>query len=87
MLSFIRKKNSDEPASEKQPARPAEQKPAAEERPKGGRQVTPGVQMLKEVWHIDTHKKKKEIAPPGIPTDIYCVPKQRQMPPRHGSGT
>lgn len=84
MIPFLRKKSSGGPETpdeaEKNESPPP---PRPEEKPKG-KTTTPGVQMLKEVWHIDTGKRKKEMAPPGVPTDIYCVPKQRQMPPRHG---
>jgi hypothetical protein len=76
MLPFIRKRKSAE--ADKRPAGrddPAEDPPAA---------VPPGVQLLKEVWHIDTRKKKKEMPPPEVPHDIYCVPSKRHVPRRHG---
>ena len=82
MLPFIRKKNNGTEA-EKTPASPA---PVVrtEPPPPSSRTTTPGVQMLKEVWHIETGKKKKEMPPPNVPTDIYAVPKQRQVPRRNG---
>jgi hypothetical protein len=91
MLPFLRKKNSAPPEHAEPAAKPPSPPPAPSspynERPKPTRGTTPGVQMLKEVWHIDTVKKKKEMAPPGVSTDIYSVPKQRQMPPRHTGGS
>ena len=84
----MRKKVSEEAEAEKKPIRPVPPPPPPSrlEEKSSARGTTPGVQMLKEVWHIDTGRKKKEMAPPGISTDIYSVPKQRQMPPRNTGG-
>lgn len=82
MLPFIRKRK-DEPKPEK-PARKAPE-PAPVEDAEAAR-TTPGVRMLKEVWHIDS-RKKKEMPPPDVPTDIYRVPRERTMRPRHGQNT
>lgn len=87
MLPFIRKKNNSDTTEQKKvpekaaPVERFEQQPPVSSR----KQDPPGVQMLKQVWHIGPVKKKKEMAPPGVSSDIYCVPKQRQMPPRHSS--
>ena len=48
----------------------------------GARQTAPGVKMLKDVWRIEDGKKEKEMPPPDVPTDIYCVPKSRPNPRR-----
>ena len=47
----------------------------------------PGVQMLKQVWRIDTAKKRKEMPPPGVPTSIYAIPDHHgEVPPRPPGG-
>lgn len=79
MLPFLRKKTNDKDMK----APPAAEDPPPEVS-KSSKNTTPGVKMLKEVWHIDTEKKKKAMPPPGVPTDIYCIPKQRHMPRRQG---
>ena len=78
MIPFLRKKQENKAP----PAAPKPEEPRAES--KESKLTTPGVKMLKEVWHIDTEKKKKVMPPPGVPTDIYCIPKQRHMPRRQG---
>ena len=79
MIPFLRKKQE----SKKDAAFSSREEPALFES-KSSKLTTPGVKMLKEVWHIDTEKKKKVMPPPGVPTDIYCIPKQRHMPRRQG---
>ncbi len=86
MLPFIRRKNNDAGGGEKPAAKPESQPESFDEK-RPVKRDPPGVQMLKEVWKIGATKKKKEMPPPGVSSDIYCVPKQRQMPPRHGGGT
>lgn len=61
------------------PSVPGEQRdqPAAE--------TTPGVRMLKEVWHIDGDKKPREVVQKGsVSSDIYALsPRTGAIPPRH----
>lgn len=78
MIPFLRKKQE----AKATPPAPSEEPVHTES--KSSKLTTPGVKMLKEVWHIDTEKKKKVMPPPGVPTDIYCIPKQRHMPRRQG---
>ena len=81
MIPFISKKKSNGAENEKTTPEPIAAPPNSDQAT--GRGTTPGVQMLKDVWHIGTNKKKKEMPPPGVSSDIYSVPKQRQMPPRN----
>ena len=82
MLPFIRKRKQER-ESEAGKAAPVTPEPAVDDE---ASRTTPGVRMLKEVWHIDA-RKKKEMPPPDVPTDIYRVPRERTMRPRHGQNT
>lgn len=59
--------------------RRAEPEPQADE-------TSPGVRMLKDVWHIDTSKKPRETPPPQVSSDIYHLPSRNGQIPhrRHG---
>jgi hypothetical protein len=76
MLPFLRKRPSDK----KEPAEPVAPPPAPETE---ASRTAPGVRMLKEVWKIED-RKRKEMPPAGVSTDIYCVPQQRQIRRRGG---
>lgn len=48
-------------------------------------ETTPGVRMLKEVWHIEGDKKPREVVEKGsVSSDIYAMtPRNGTVPPRH----
>ena len=61
----------------KKPERRESPEPQADE-------TTPGVRMLKDVWHIDTEKKPREAPPAQVSSDIYHLPPRNgQVPHRH----
>ena len=79
MIPFLRKKTNGNGAEKNT----ADAAPVA---PPATSSTAPGVQMLKEVWQINTGKRQKEMPPPNVSTDIYAIPKQRQEVPRRIGG-